>query len=279
MADAAVRLLAPDDLPLAVRLSTEAGWNQTPQDWLRLIAFAPDGCFGIECDGRMVSTATVVRYGRPLGWIGMVLTLDAYRGRGYATRLMRRCLEHCEETDVACVKLDATDMGRPLYQRLGFVDEYPVERWLREGSGPVPARATPPPAVDFDPTSILSLDRAAFGADRGVLLELLRDWGEGHAVEGGYAMSRPGRKWRQFGPCVARTEAAAHALAEGFLRRHGSAPALWDLCPEHPSAPRLAASMGFRPARRLVRMRRGPAVPGLAAQSDLVWALAGFEYG
>ncbi len=277
MPDARIRLLTPADLPQAVRLSTEAGWNQTPSDWLRLLALEPAGCFAVECGGEVAATTTAVRYGGRLAWIGMVLTREPFRGRGFATRLMRRALDHLEQAGVACVKLDATDAGRPLYERLGFRGEYLVERWAREGepgAAPPPAPRPAPPIDD-----LLPLDREAFGADRTTLLSLLRPAGEGCRGADGYALDRPGRRWRHFGPCVARGEETARRLAFDFRSRHGAEPALWDLPPEHAPAAALAAELGFQPVRRLLRMRRGPPLEDYGAPARLVWALAGLEFG
>jgi GNAT superfamily N-acetyltransferase len=277
MSEARIRLLTPADLPQAVRLSTEAGWNQTPSDWLRLLTLEPAGCFAAECDGEVAATATAVRYGSRLAWIGMVLTREPYRGRGLATRLMRRTLEYLEQAGVACVKLDATDAGRPLYERLGFRGEYPVERWVRDGEpgvAPPPGQRPVPPLDD-----LLPLDQEAFGADRAALLGLLRAAGEGCRGADGFALDRPGRRRRHFGPCVARGEEAARRLACDFRERHGFEPALWDLPPQHAAAAALAAELGFQPARRLLRMRRGAPLTGLGSPTPLVWALAGFEFG
>jgi len=277
MPNARIRLLTPADLPQAVRLSTEAGWNQTPSDWLRILTLAPGGCFAVECGDEVAATATAVRYGARLAWIGMVLTREPYRGRGFATRLLRRALGELEQAGAACVKLDATDAGRPLYERLGFHGEYPVERWVRDAEPGAAPPAAPRPAPPID--DLLPLDREAFGADRSGLLRLLRAGGEGCRAADGYALDRPGRRWRHFGPCVARGEPAARFLALDFRRRHGLEPALWDLAPEHAPAAALAAELGFQPARRLLRMRRGPPLEDCGAPPPLVWALAGFEFG
>ena len=51
--DVAVRLLQEQDIAIAMELSAEAGWNQTPDDWRTLLQLAPDGCFGIDADGRV----------------------------------------------------------------------------------------------------------------------------------------------------------------------------------------------------------------------------------
>ena len=242
--------LTPSCLPDLLRLSASAGWNQTAEDWLRLLELEPEGCFGVQQDGRIVASATVVTYGSALAWIGMVLTLPEYRGRGYATLLMERCLRCCEERGIVTVRLDATEMGRPVYARLGFADEYEVQR----RAGQLPPAEPRPPVFDFE------LDRLAFGADRRRLLEKT-------------GCARPGRAASYIGPVTARTPAEAREIV---LHCGASGACFWDVPAANPAAVELAASLGFAPVRRLIRMKRGPAV---AEHPEYVFALAGFEYG
>ena len=58
--DAAIlRKLATADIPGAMALSDQAGWNQTADDWRMLIELSPQGCLAIEIDGEMASTTTL----------------------------------------------------------------------------------------------------------------------------------------------------------------------------------------------------------------------------
>ncbi len=199
-----IRLLTAADIPACMRLKEAAGWNQTEQDWANLLAAEPEGCFGIDCNGALVATAAGVCFGRALAWIGMVLTAPEYRGRGFARQLMEHTLGFLNRRGVEWIKLDATDMGRPLYLRLGFEDEGPVERWgLASVADPRPVELPPCRVEDF-----AELDAAAFGADRRGILERVEV--ESACVQGeGYAMGRPGTKAPYFGPCVCRSAAAA----------------------------------------------------------------------
>ena len=52
-----IRKMARDDLSLGLRLSRQAGWNQTEADWLRLMSFVPDGCFVAELILRQLKSA------------------------------------------------------------------------------------------------------------------------------------------------------------------------------------------------------------------------------
>jgi GNAT superfamily N-acetyltransferase len=262
--------LQPAHIPGAMRLNVQAGWNQTEQDWMRLLALAPEGCFGLQVDGTLVATTTAVCYGTRLSWIGMVLTDTAFRGRGYARRLMEHALNHVDNLGVECIKLDATDMGRPLYLKLGFEDECPIERWFRGGGPP----AAHPETSPFHFNS--GLDFEAFGADRSALLDRLAAI-ESASVDRAFAAGRPGASTAYFGPCVAPDVNQARTLLEWFLARHPGEPIYWDLMPDNLEACRLAGEFGFEPRRRLLRMVRSNS--SFRSNPDYVFAIAGFEYG
>lgn len=57
-----LRRLQAADLTDLMALKAAAGWNQTTEDWLRVLRLAPAGCFGVEAHGSVVASATVVSY-------------------------------------------------------------------------------------------------------------------------------------------------------------------------------------------------------------------------
>lgn len=235
------RLLTLRDVEAAERLSTLAGWNQTPADWRRLLALAPDGCWGIDESGLLVSTATGVRREDGLVWIGMVLTRPECRGRGYATRLMQHILDTEQERGATRFGLDATILGKPIYERFGFVAAGEVERWRRTAQ-PVMAE----------------------GYEEGDTIRLGESW----------AKARPGRVAAFFGPCMARSADDLEEMVEWFLAQHGHEACFWDLDPKHSFAPEVAGMYGFAPARWLVRMYLGEPDP----PNPRAAAFEGFEY-
>jgi GNAT superfamily N-acetyltransferase len=270
------RILTPSDIPDCMRLKDSAGWNQTVQDWRNVMALAPEGCLGIEVDGAVVATTTAVCFGQELGWIGMVLTDAAHRGRGYARCLLQEALAQLTARRVRWIKLDATDMGRPLYEQLGFRTEGLIERWLR------PPRAAPPPRNAPGPFRLdRALDREAFGADRSELLKVLAKI-EAATINGdAYAMGRPGSNARYFGPCVSRSSEHARDLLSSFLARYQQEPVYWDILSVNSEAVDLAREHGFEKVRALSRMSLSVVADGprLDNRDELVFAAAGFEYG
>ena len=257
-----LRLLQPSDLPDLLRLKEAAGWNQTAADWVHTLALEPAGCFGIEADGQIVATTACLLYGPELAWISMVLTLPAYRGRGYARELLQRAIRYAGGRTT---RLDATDMGRPLYASLGFAAEYPVQRWMREPSPHIPAGDALPLRIDA------GLDRQVFGADR---MAVLRPWAGASMECGSYALWRAGSNSAHFGPCVAHTSESARRLATQFIATFSNQRLSWDLF-EH--AQTAAAACGFKPARTLMRMVLNAAPQ--AAPDPRIYAIAGFDFG
>jgi len=258
-----------------MRLKEAAGWNQTEDDWRRLLHIEPEGCFGLEQDGVLAATATAVTYAADLAWIGMVLTLPEFRGRGFARRLMEHAVAFAESRGVAAIALDATDMGIALYRQFGFVPSGIVGRWER------PPGVTPAADADLRPWEVAAdIDRAAFGADRARLLKSLAASGAAFIPGRGYAMGRHGSKAAYFGPCVAAEGGAGGEVCERLLRwflaGHPSEAVYWDILQSNREATALASRYGFTPVRTLTRMFRGPVTP---SDKSLVFAIAGFEYG
>lgn len=265
-----LRLLNPRDLTEAVELSAAAGWNQTRADWSLLMELSPEGCFGIEADGRLVSTTTLVCYGQSLAWIGMVLTNAEYRGRGFARRLLAEALDRADSGGIKTVKLDATDQGRPIYEKLGFRPEQVIERWCRAGSSASPRISNTTAQYSRD------LDYKAFGCDRSALLGILSTRNRICISPNGFLFSRDGRTTGYLGPCVASDRITAQALITELIDESPQASWSWDLLPGNNDAVAIASELGFVRRRRLTRMTRGQP---LAVRDDLVYAIAGFELG
>jgi GNAT superfamily N-acetyltransferase len=269
------------DLEAAFRLSTGEGWNQTEADWRRLLRLAPGGCFAARVDGRLVGTATTTIYDRGMAWIGMMIVHPDARRRGIGAALMTRALEHLDEAGVTCVKLDATPAGLPLYRRLGFEEEVLFVRWHGVA---MPADATTPTTDERGALGpVLPLDRAAFGADRSLLIAMLEAESSAAYVmreperpSEGYALARAGRIAPYLGPIVSTDRTLAERLLEALLTRFAGRQVIIDVNTEGLLERSRLRNGGLAPARPLMRMRRG----GTAASTPpTLCASAGPEYG
>lgn len=271
-----IRLLRREDLPGAMRLKECAGWNQTTQDWERLLELEPNGCFGLDQDGRLAASTTVLTYGKDLAWIGMVLTLPEFRGHGFASMLMQHAIDYSEQCGIARLGLDATSMGIGVYRRLGFEPVGILKRWARPDSADQIATV----ALDaWQPDR--ELDRRAFGADRSALLRRLARLESAFIPRLGFAMGRPGHSAAYFGPCVTDSSTAATTFLHWFLAKHPAEQVYWDILADNREAEALAREHGFAPVRELTRMVRVLRHDAQVAAPDarLVYATAGLECG
>jgi len=296
-----IRMMIVADVPLGMRLKDQAGWNQTAADWQRILALAPDGCFVAEWHGRPVGTTATCVFDA-VGWLAMVLVDEAFRGRGIGTRLVEHALLHLDQCGVPCARLDATPLGRPLYEKLGFVAEYELARMEgiaagEKGTGPI-CRHGPQGAshkLDLSPfpgvrplaaeqlDAICALDRLVTGTNRRRLIECLyREQPDAmHIVTSGgevagYLSFRRGSRAVQLGPAAALSAEAGRALGDAALRLVAAQPIFVDIPVPNAAAMSWAESRGLRMQRFLTRMRRGPPVVDRPLQ---LWAAFGPEKG
>lgn len=251
-----LRLLTRSDLEFAHGLSRLAGWNQTRRDWERFHSLASKGCFLAEKDGQPAGTATTTSYGSALAWIGMVLVHPDFRRQGIGTTLLEGAIRHLrEEKGIACIRLDATPEGRPLYEGLGFRSEWGLRRWVREATGET--STLDPGETEGLSEKHLALDHAVFGADR---RELLRSLEAGSirarfAADGCFGFCREGERATYLGPITAASPESGLALARDLVTAATTdRPLFWDLPDPNTVATNLAERLGFRPVRVLTRM-------------------------
>jgi ribosomal protein S18 acetylase RimI-like enzyme len=267
-----IRLLFESDIPAAMQLKEAAGWNQTEEDWRRLLTLEPNGCFAAVKDGRLVGTTTTTTYSNDLAWIGMVLVDPQQRRQGIATRLMSVALNYLNGK-VATVKLDATAQGKPVYEKFGFQVESLVERW----SGTAKARNAETPQ-DYAVRDLLALDRIAFNADRSKLIEaLIHDACAPPVVLGdGYALARRGSNADYIGPVVARAPQHVESLLDQVLSQLAGRRVYIDFNTECSASTSVLSDRGFVKERDLIRMSAGVRTE---KTSPLVIAIAGPETG
>src|SRR6266446_5459372 len=243
-----IRVLTHDDIPFAMKLKDQAGWNQTEMDWRRFLGMQPDGCFVAEWDGQPVGT-TVACIRGPVAWIAMVLVDPDWRRRGIGKALMSHALSFLDAQGVPSVRLDATALGKPLYEKLGFVAEYELARYEGVPQGSYETNSVEK-ANAQDWPQLFQLDREITTADRSKFLtrlfserrEDVRMVRSGTEVVGFLAV-RPGVRAWQIGPCLATHAAGAMLLADA-AHRHASGKVFIDIPVHNEAAVNTARTLG-----------------------------------
>ena len=281
----AIATLTPDDLPGALALVRECGWNQVEADWALFLE--KGAAFKVATvDGEVAATAAILPY-QPFGWISMVLVGMAHRRQGLATELLQLGVAELRERGLVPM-LDATPAGRAVYRQLGFRDGWPITRWRRAAaSSPFvpgePSAVTVTPLTESDWTAMARMDAEVFGADRVALLRALADRSQGFACVArrqdrlaGYLLGRDGRMATQLGPLVAGDHDTACALFDHALARVQGA-ALLDVLDRHAAFAALLPAAGFAIERGYTRMALGP--DGDFGDPRRMVAIAGPELG
>jgi len=275
-----IRRMTIDDVQLGLKLTRQAGWNQTESDWLRFMNLEPTGCFVAELNGSSVGTITTCLFGQ-VAWIAMLLVDVSARGRGVGTAMLKHSLNYLEGRKVKTVRLDATSAGQPIYEKLGFVPEYQLARF--EGIAPLGRRR--PVVTKATPeifASIIEFDKWMTGTNRAKMLSRLFEefpedihafW-HGDKIEG-FIITRPGANAIHIGPCVAAIDAGS-ALLSDALNRCAAESVFIDIPLDNADAVRVAESGALRIQRYFMRMYRGERVKD---NIKALWAGSGPEKG
>jgi GNAT superfamily N-acetyltransferase len=281
-----IRLMTEADIALGMRLKEQAGWNQVEADWRRFLAISPEGCFVAQCNGKAVGTVVGCLFGS-VAWIAMVLVDSRARGRGIGKALVEHVLSFVDQHGATSLRLDATSLGQPLYERLGFVPQYPLMRFGGTLSFDAPLAdvgidSDIIQAAEIDYAAILKLDQLITGTDRRTFLHALFNEGR-KAVRiinrdreiKGYLTVRPGSDALQIGPCIATADAGKVLLADAAHRYAGQRIYV-DVPASNRAAVHFAEQMGLAVQRTLTRMCRGVDV---VEDTSRLWASSGPELG
>jgi GNAT superfamily N-acetyltransferase len=217
----------------------------------------PDGWYVIADGRELLAIAGCLLYG-PFCWIGLVATHPSAQGRGLASRLSAHLVEWSLARGCRTVALDASDAGRPVYERLGFRAIGTTAELIRSAGAPPPPGDTAERGSQVDLEEIVAFDRMAFGGDRRALLvELAADeesrWHVTREEDGRLAGYLLGRSQGP-GPGAATDERSARRLVRSAIdpSEHQKV-----LVPDVSSYLEVFETLGFVEQRRLTHMRFG----------------------
>lgn len=265
-----IRPMTAEDLARADEIGSEVGW---PGRRVRFDFFLHHPmCEAVAADveGEMVGMSFGTRNGA-VGWLGLICVSPRHRGRGIGAALTRYVAGRMEDLGCRTLVLTATEMGRPVYEKLGFS----TETSYHEFSGPGLASRAPEPGVrrmsPEDLPAVCDLDLRLIGEDRSHLLRLFggRGWilpGHNGSVRG-YHLPVP---WGG-GPVIAEDPDAARTLVHLVRTLAGAnGTARFWLAAENEEGREYMKRIRFEEERRLPRMVRGEP---LVWRPESLWGL------
>ncbi|MFL5886956.1 MAG: GNAT family N-acetyltransferase [Thermoleophilaceae bacterium] len=262
-ATSSIRVALDDELPAVGAVGSRAGFGPRVLDQLRFLRRRELGeVFVADAVGRPVGAAACIAF-EGTGWIGAVGVVPEARSQGIGGALTEAAVDWLHQAGADPILLQATALGRPVYERLGFLAE---GEYVMLSGPALPGDRRAPHGVRAgraeDLPAVIELDRAATGEDRSRLLETV--WPSGalvaeHAgvLDGFHVTSGAGPG----GAIVATSTEAGVRLIDGA--RSIFAPGEHMTPVPHANRPARHAlrERGYRDATRTTRMRLGPPVP------------------
>jgi GNAT superfamily N-acetyltransferase len=131
-----IRRLRKSDIPLLQ--------NFPPEDWNlnlpHLLSFHFDYSYFYtavaEIDKKVVGCGIAMMH-KPISWLGTIIVLPEYRGQGIGTGITSSLVEYCESKGCKNQILVASEMGEPVYRKLGFITSATYVFFKRESAVPI----------------------------------------------------------------------------------------------------------------------------------------------
>ncbi|KSU63163.1 acetyltransferase [[Bacillus] enclensis] len=214
------------DIKDLMELSASVGWDYDEYEIGTVLSSGK--IFGHKnAEGKIVSSAAIVLYDNKLASIGMVIVHKEYRGMGLGKDATQKCLDFTSSN--TSIMLIATEEGRPLYDKMGFITVDCVHKFLCDEYNPLnrSGDVTIKRFSSNNITEILKLDKAAFGDKRSKFLQnrinqseqclVVRD-NKANII--GYGISILGPVNLILGPIVAPESQTAALILDKLASRH-----------------------------------------------------------
>jgi GNAT superfamily N-acetyltransferase len=200
-----IRDMVPADAEVAIALAKAQGWRDRRRFYdfvFRVSTCQP--LVGVA-EGRVVGTGLATVSGS-VGWLGAIAVEAGFRRRGIGRAITDELCRRLRAAGCTTLSLEATDEGRPMYERMGFrlAGEYHQLQ-----AGHLPEEPVPPAGARVrklepaDLPAIVELDRVATAEDRSAALAVI-------AEDGGWVLERDGTicgflipAERAYGPVIA----------------------------------------------------------------------------
>lgn len=287
LSELSIRQLRRGELDLVVDWAAGEGWNPGLSDAEIFWQTDPDGYCGVEYQGDLVASGSIVSYDGRYGFMGFFIVRPDLRGQGIGTHLWfhRRDLLKSRLDEGASIGMDGVFEMQDWYRRGGFQFTHRNLRMQGHGEALSASKRQPEviPLSDLPFAAVADYDALCFGCDRS---RFLRPWLEipdalalGFVRAGtlaGYAVIRPCREGYKIGPLFADDAEIAAALFAALRHKAVDEPIWMDVPEVNRAAMALASQHGMTEVFGCARMYHGP-IPDLPWQR--IFGITTFELG
>ena len=258
-----IRSLVRAEIETVLQWAAAEGWN--PGDDAEVFWNTDPGAFvGVEVDGQLVGSGSIVSYGGRMGFVGLFIVRPEFRGRGYGKALWDHMLTALPERldPGAPMALDGVKDMEDRYRLTGFRSSHDDRRMRLISTAA--QRPTSVRRITAPVGNIAEWDSQCFGVPRPtfltgwlahpdhVALAYVRDTLQG------YAVMRPCQTGYRIGPLFAHDVPAAQALLTGLFAHVPPGTELFlDVPDSNAAAMRWAQSLGGTEVFTCARMYAG----------------------
>jgi GNAT superfamily N-acetyltransferase len=184
MKSLSVRELKSNEMLSALRISYSAFNRNVPNDIGDEVLLLNDlidheiASFLIaQYDSEICGIGALFNFGE-VNTIGYMGVLSRYRSKGVGTRIFSKLFEKSLRDNIKSIVLYASELGRPIYEKLGFIPSYQAQKFTLT----LPIAENESSTSDFEilnsiPPWIIKLDREVMGFDRQKYLNILLNHG------------------------------------------------------------------------------------------------------
>jgi GNAT superfamily N-acetyltransferase len=152
--------------------------NISPEEWHldipRLFSFHYGHSYfypvAAEVDGKIAGCGICIIHGS-IGWLGTIIVLPEYRRQGIGQAITKNLIEYCRSKGCTSQILTASEMGEPIYQRLGFKIQANYVFYRRESIVPIRHISNVREIRQEDFLPVKDLDKEVTGEDRFQFIE------------------------------------------------------------------------------------------------------------
>ncbi len=239
------------DIAVFLQVAAAEGWISSEWELKFLLHNFPAGCFVFREGNDPVAFVTSIKYDKS-GWIGNLIVKETLRGRGLGTALMKKALDALWSAGTETVWLTASVAGRPVYERLGFVEMDVINRWKGKGGGCADL------ICGVSAEEARTLDGICWGDSRAALVDAVRMRGEMLGIRDGFIIIQDCGEFRQVGPWACTGKKIAPLLFDMALSFVGKSTELVvDTPGKNIEADALLASRDFKCIGRTCLMFTG----------------------